>query len=71
MPDKMNHKLLTNTVNQNCPEFVILNKQETFIENALDKVKDFGKKGFYFCFFIIFVFLLFLFHLFYGIYDPV
>ena len=44
-------KSLTNTVNQNCPEFVILNKQETFQKldrNVIDKIKDFRKQGFYF-----------------------
>ena len=57
----------TNTVNQNCPEFVILNKKKTFQKLdriAFDKIKDFGKQGF--CFF-----LSFLFHLLYGINDLV
>ena len=58
----------TNTVNQNCPEFVILNKQKTFHKldrNVLDKIKYFRKKGFYFCF------SMFLFYIFYGIFDLV
>ena len=51
-------KSVTNTVNQNYPKFVIVNKQETFKKlerNALDKVKDFWKQGFYFYYFIILV----------------
>ena len=53
-------KSLKNSVNQNWPEFVILNKQETFQKldrNVLDKIKDFMKKVFIF-------YLLFVFHLF-------
>ena len=42
-------KSLTNSVNNNCSEFVILNKQETYKKlnrNELDKIKDFWKQGF-------------------------
>ena len=42
-------KSLTKTVNQNCSEFVILNKQEVFQKfdrNALDKIKNFWNQGF-------------------------
>ena len=42
-------KSLTNSVNQNCPEFIILNKQETFQKldrNELNKIKNFWKQGF-------------------------
>ena len=42
-------KSLTNSVKQNCSEFVILNKQETYKKlnrNELDKIKDFWKQGF-------------------------
>ena len=57
-------KSLTNSVIQNCSEFVMLNKQETFQKldrNALDKIKDFGTKGFYFFIFnIVFHILLYL-----------
>ena len=63
-------KLLTNPVNQNCSEFVILNKQE-FLQKidsyALSKIKNFGKQGICFYFFIILV----PFILCYGIYDVV
>ena len=48
-------KLLMNSVDQNSPEFVILNKRETFEElnkKMLDKFKDFGNQGYNF--FIIF-----------------
>ena len=55
----------TNTVNQNCPEFVILNKKETFQKLdriAFDKIKDFGKQGFFFfyhsCFIYFMVFMI-------------
>ena len=44
-------KSFKNSVNQNCPEFVILNKKETFQKLdriAFDKIKDFGKQGFYY-----------------------
>ena len=44
-------KSLTNIVNNNCSEFVMLNKRETFEKldrNVIDKVKDFRKQGFYF-----------------------
>ena len=44
-------KSLTNTVNQNCSEFVILNKKENFEKldrNALHKIKDLWKLGFNF-----------------------
>ena len=61
-------KSLTNSVKQNCSEFVILNKQETFHKldrNVLDKIKYFRKQGFYFCFLMI------LFYIFYGIFDLV
>ena len=54
-------KSLINTVNQICPEFVVLNKQETYQKldrNALDKIKDFGKQGFYFNIFVILVLLI-------------
>ena len=42
-------KSLTKTVNQNCSEFVILNKQEVFQKfdrNALDKIKNIWNQGF-------------------------
>ena len=42
-------KSLTNSVKQNCSEFVILNKQETYKKldrNELDKIKGFWKQGF-------------------------
>ena len=42
-------KSLTNTVNQNCPEFVMLSKKATFEklnEKLFDKIKDFGEQGF-------------------------
>ena len=61
-------KSFKNSVNQNCPEFVILNKQEAFKKldgNVLDKIKDFEKQGFHF------VCLKFLLYIFYGIYDLV
>ena len=61
-------KSFKNSVNQNCPEFVILNKQEAFQKldgNVLDKIKDFEKQGFHF------VCLKFLLYIFYGIYDLV
>ena len=44
-------KSLTNSVNQNCSEFVMLNKQASLKKNGrkmLDKIKDFGKQGFYY-----------------------
>ena len=50
-------KSLTNSVNRNCPEFVTLNKRETLEKldrQVLDKIKDFGSKGFYTFFFILF-----------------
>ena len=42
-------KSLTNSVKQNCSEFVFLNKQETYKKldrNELDKIKGFWKQGF-------------------------
>ena len=42
-------KSLTNSVKQNCSEFVFLNKQETYKKldrNELDKIRDFWKQGF-------------------------
>ena len=50
-------KSLTNSVNRNCPEFVKLNRRETLEKldrQVLDKIKDFGSKGFYTFFFILF-----------------
>ena len=44
-------KSLTNPVNQNSPEFVMLNKKATFEKlngKVFDKVKDFEKQGFLF-----------------------
>ena len=44
-------KLLTNPSNQNCTEFVMLNKKVIFEKlnrKVFDKVKDFGKQGFLF-----------------------
>ena len=44
-------RLLTNPVNLNCPEFVMLNKKAAFDKlNGImfDKLKDFGKQGFLF-----------------------
>ena len=44
-------KSLTNSVNQNCPKFVMLNKRETFEElniKVLDKFKDFRNQGYIF-----------------------
>ena len=53
-------KTLTNTVKQNCPEFVMLSKRETF-ENLdrkmLGKVRNFGTQGFD-CFFFVLLFRL-------------
>ena len=46
-------KSLTNYVNQNCPEFVMLNKKETFEKlnrKVLDKLDDFGNQGYSFYF---------------------
>ena len=42
-------KSLTNSVKQNCSEFVFLNKQETYKKldrNELNKIRDFWKQGF-------------------------
>ena len=50
-------KSLTNSVIQNCSEFVMLNKRESFQnlnKNVLNKIKDFGKQGFYFIIYYFF-----------------
>ena len=50
-------KSLTNTVNQNCSEFVILNKKENFeklYRNAFHKIKDLWKLGFFFIILVLF-----------------
>ena len=42
---------LTNSVNQNSPEFVMFNKKETFKKlnrKVLDKLDDFGNQGYSF-----------------------
>ena len=44
-------KSLTNYVNQNCPDFVMLNKKNTFEKvngKMLDKFTDFGNQGYSF-----------------------
>ena len=51
-------KSLTNSVIQNCSEFVMLNKRENFQKldrNSFIKIKDFGKQGFCFYYFIVLV----------------
>ena len=43
-------KSLTNPVNQDCPEFVVLNKKATyekFERKILEKIKGFGNQGFF------------------------
>ena len=44
----------TNNLNKNCPEFVMLNKKETFKKldkEMFDKIKDFSRLGLFFVFF--------------------
>ena len=44
-------RLSTSSVNQNCPEFVLLNKKETIRSldrRMLDKIKEFETQGFSF-----------------------
>lgn len=51
-------KSLKNPVNQNFPEFVILNKKaafEKFYGKLLNNLKDFEKQGFFFCLNIIYL----------------
>ena len=50
-------KSLTNSVNNNCSEFVMLNKRDTFEKlnrKVLDKIKDFEKQGFFFTFLVLY-----------------
>ena len=56
-------KSLISSVNNNCSEFVMLNKRETFEKlnrKVLDKIKDFEKQGFYFSIFLVLYFLWYL-----------
>ena len=49
-------KSLTNSINQNCPEFVVLNKKETFKKldrKMIDKIKYFEKQGFNTSFYVL------------------
>ena len=49
-------KSLTNSINQNCPEFVVLNKKETFEKldrKMIDKIKYFEKQGFNTIFYVL------------------
>ena len=49
-------KSLTNTANENYPEFIMLNKKASFEKldrNTLDKIKDFVTLGLFFIYFFL------------------